>query len=39
MTETVRLLLVDDQRLMRDGLRTLLDIEPGMTLSEKASIL
>lgn len=37
MTETVRLLLVDDQRLMRDGLRTLLDIEPGMTVVAEAS--
>ena len=27
MTETIRLLLVDDQRLMRDGLRTLLELE------------
>lgn len=27
MTKTIRLLLVDDQRLMRDGLRTLLELE------------
>ena len=27
MTETIRLLLVDDQRLMRDGLRILLELE------------
>jgi DNA-binding NarL/FixJ family response regulator len=27
MTELIRLLLVDDQRLMRDGLRTLLELE------------
>ena len=27
MTDTIRLLLVDDQRLMRDGLRTLLELE------------
>ncbi len=27
MTEMIRLLLVDDQRLMRDGLRTLLELE------------
>ncbi len=28
MTETIHILLVDDQRLMRDGLRTLLELEP-----------
>ena len=28
MTEMIQLLLVDDQRLMRDGLRTLLELEP-----------
>lgn len=27
MSESIRVLLVDDQRLMRDGLRTLLDLE------------
>ena len=27
MTEIIRLLLVDDQRLMRDGLRILLELE------------
>lgn len=30
MPDTIRLLLVDDQRLLRDGLRTLLDLEPDL---------
>lgn len=37
MTDAVRLLLVDDQRLMRDGLRTLLEMEPGMAVAGEAS--
>jgi DNA-binding NarL/FixJ family response regulator len=36
MTETIRLLLVDDQRLMRDGLRTLLEMEEDMTVVGEA---
>lgn len=30
MPEPIRILLVDDQRLMRDGLRTLLELEPDL---------
>ncbi|MCB0162552.1 MAG: response regulator transcription factor, partial [Caldilineaceae bacterium] len=30
-------LLVDDQRLMRDGLRTLLELEPDMTVAGEAA--
>ncbi len=37
MTDLVRLLLVDDQRLMRDGLRTLLEMEPGLQVVGEAS--
>lgn len=37
MPDLVRLLLVDDQRLMRDGLRTLLEMEPEMTVIGEAS--
>lgn len=37
MTDAVRLLLVDDQRLMRDGLRTLLEMEPGIAVAGEAS--
>jgi len=36
MTETIRLLLVDDQRLMRDGLRTLLELEPDLKVVGEA---
>lgn len=37
MPDPVRLLLVDDQRLMRDGLRTLLEMEPQMAVAGEAS--
>jgi len=36
MTETVCVLLVDDQRLMREGLRTLLELEPGIEVVGEA---
>ncbi len=36
MAETVRVLLVDDQRLMREGLRTLLELEPGLEVVGEA---
>jgi DNA-binding NarL/FixJ family response regulator len=36
MTDPVRLLLVDDQRLMREGLRTLLELEPGLQVAGEA---
>jgi DNA-binding NarL/FixJ family response regulator len=36
MPETVRVLLVDDQRLMREGLRTLLELEPGIEVVGEA---
>ena len=37
MAEPVRLLLIDDQRLMRDGLRTLLEMESEMAVVGEAS--
>ena len=37
MTDAVRILLVDDQRLMREGLRTLLEMEPGLHVAGEAS--
>lgn len=37
MTETIRILLVDDQRLMREGLRTLLELEPGLQVVGEAN--
>lgn len=36
MTEPVRIALVDDQRLMRDGLRTLLELETGFQVVGEA---
>ncbi|MCO6452928.1 MAG: response regulator transcription factor [Caldilineales bacterium] len=36
MSERLRLLLVDDQRLMRDGLRTLLELEDDMRVAGEA---
>lgn len=37
MSDVVRVLLVDDQRLMREGLATLLELEPGMTVVGEAA--
>ena len=36
MTAKIRLMLVDDQRLMRDGLRTLLELEPDLVVVSEA---
>ena len=36
MTDPIRLLLVDDQRLMREGLRTLLELEPDLQVAGEA---
>jgi len=36
MADPIRLLLVDDQRLMREGLHTLLEMEPGLTVVGEA---
>lgn len=36
MVDTIRLLIVDDQRLMREGLRTLLELEPDMQVAGEA---
>jgi DNA-binding NarL/FixJ family response regulator len=36
MPDGVRILLVDDQRLMRDGLRTLLELEPDFEVAGEA---
>lgn len=36
MADPIRLLLVDDQRLMREGLRTLLDMEPDLQVAGEA---
>ena len=35
--ETIRILLVEDQTLMRQGLRTILDLEPGMQVIGEAT--
>ena len=37
MADAVTILLVDDQRLMREGLRTLLELEPGLRVVGEAS--
>jgi DNA-binding NarL/FixJ family response regulator len=37
MLEPIRVMLVDDQRLMRDGLRTLLELEPDLKVVGEAS--
>jgi DNA-binding NarL/FixJ family response regulator len=37
MTEKIRLLLVDDQRLMRDGLRTILELEEDFEIVGEAA--
>ena len=34
--EPIRLLIVDDQRLMRDGLRTLMELEPDLEVAGEA---
>lgn len=36
MTNSICILLIEDQTLMRQGLRTILDIEPGMTVVGEA---
>ncbi len=36
MTDVIRLMLVDDQRLMRDGLRTILELEPDLEVVGEA---
>ncbi len=36
MSEKIRLMLVDDQRLMRDGLRTILELEPDLKVIAEA---
>jgi DNA-binding NarL/FixJ family response regulator len=36
MTDPIRILLVDDQRLMREGLRTLLELEPDLQVIGEA---
>jgi len=37
MTNPIRLLIVDDQRLMREGLRTLLELESGFEIVSEAA--
>jgi DNA-binding NarL/FixJ family response regulator len=37
MTDTIRLMIVDDQRLMRQGLRTLLELEGGFEIVSEAA--
>jgi len=36
MPETIRILLVDDQRLMREGLHILLELEPDLKIAGEA---
>ena len=36
MPDAIRILLVDDQRLMREGLRILLELEPGLEIVGEA---
>lgn len=36
MSDRIRLMLVDDQRLMRDGLRTILELEPDLEVVAEA---
>lgn len=36
MTNSIRILLIEDQTLMRQGLKTILDLEPGMTVVGEA---
>jgi DNA-binding NarL/FixJ family response regulator len=37
MTDTIRILLVEDQTLMRQGLKTILDLEPGLRVIGEAT--
>ena len=37
MTDRIRILLVDDQRLMREGLRILLELEPDLEIAGEAT--
>ena len=37
MTEIIRILIIDDQRLMREGLRTLLELEDGFEIVGEAA--
>jgi DNA-binding NarL/FixJ family response regulator len=36
MAETIRILIVEDQTLMRQGLKTILDLEPGLKVIDEA---
>ncbi|MBT4001928.1 MAG: response regulator transcription factor, partial [Chloroflexi bacterium] len=36
MSAKIKLMIVDDQRLMRDGLRTLLELEPDLEVITEA---
>jgi DNA-binding NarL/FixJ family response regulator len=37
MTDPIRILLVEDQTLMRQGLKTILELEPGMAIAGEAA--